>query len=305
MENNEHYNTTISRFTSYFSNDLWISHGEDFAIVDMKYKEGMGLPMMNHPCRFDGYFIVFCIKGDMKVVVNMTEYELKENMFFFNMPNNIMRVTGMDDCNLQDLHYVGILISRKFLDEMHLEARKMVNDIVKVQPILVMTLADREISLVAYYIELIYKMMYSELHYGKEALRSMVSSLCYMISSLWVRHVPSQETDKSLSPRSKMILDRFIGLVKENHTKYRNVGFYADKLCLTPKYLSKLIKTASGRSAPDWIDSYVILEAKNLLKYSDITIKEIVYHLNFPNQSVFYKFFKARTGLTPSEYRKC
>ena len=64
-----------------------------------------------------------------------------------------------------------------------------------------------------------------------------------------------------------------------------------------------IAKTASGRSAPEWIDSYVILEAKNLLKYSDITIKEIVYRLNFPNQSVFYKFFKARTGMTPSEYR--
>ena len=89
----------------------------------------------------------------------------------------------------------------------------------------------------------------------------------------------------------------------EYHTKYRNVGFYADKLCLTPKYLSKLIKTATGRSAPEWIDSYVILEAKNLLKYSGTTIKEIVFKLNFPNQSVFYKFFKARTGMTPTEYR--
>ena len=76
-----------------------------------------------------------------------------------------------------------------------------------------------------------------------------------------------------------------------------------DKLCLTPKYLSKLIKQASGRSAPDWIDDFVILEAKNLLKYTDLAIKEIVYKLHFPNQSVFFKFFKAHTGLTPSEYR--
>ncbi len=81
------------------------------------------------------------------------------------------------------------------------------------------------------------------------------------------------------------------------------VGFYADKLCLTPKYLSKLIRNATGRSAPEWIDAYVILEAKNMLKYSNATIKEIVFRLNFPNQSVFYKFFKARTGMTPTEYR--
>jgi AraC-like DNA-binding protein len=81
------------------------------------------------------------------------------------------------------------------------------------------------------------------------------------------------------------------------------MAFYADKMCLTPKYLSKLVKEASGRSAPDWVDSFVILEAKNLLKYTDLAIKEIVFRLHFPNQSVFYKFFKAHTGMTPSEYR--
>ena len=66
---------------------------------------------------------------------------------------------------------------------------------------------------------------------------------------------------------------------------------------------TKVVKNFSGKSAPEWIDAYVILEAKNLLKYSDLAIKEIVYRLNFPNQSVFYKFFKARTGMTPTEYR--
>jgi AraC-like DNA-binding protein len=100
-----------------------------------------------------------------------------------------------------------------------------------------------------------------------------------------------------------MLFEQFIALVAKYHTQYRNVAFYADKLCLTPKYMSKLIKTATGKSAPEWIDAYVILEAKNLLKYSNDTIKQIVFKLNFPNQSVFYKFFKARTGMTPSEYR--
>ena len=81
------------------------------------------------------------------------------------------------------------------------------------------------------------------------------------------------------------------------------MAFYASHLGLTPKYLSKLIKQVSGWSAPDWIDSFVILEAKNMLKYTDDSIKEIVFKLHFPNPSVFYKFFKAHTGMTPSEYR--
>ena len=72
---------------------------------------------------------------------------------------------------------------------------------------------------------------------------------------------------------------------------------------MTPKYLSRVVREVTGRSAPEWIDAYVILEAKNQLKHSNISIKEIVSNLNFPNQSVFYKFFKMRTDMTPSEYR--
>ena len=112
-----------------------------------------------------------------------------------------------------------------------------------------------------------------------------------------------KNSDSQRSARLNQIFERFIALVNEYHCSERGMAFYADKLCLTPKYLSTLIKQASGRSAPDWIDDFVILEAKNLLKYTDLAIKEIVYKLHFPNQSVFFKFFKAHTGLTPSEYR--
>ena len=132
----------------------------------------------------------------------------------------------------------------------------------------------------------------------------MLSSVIYNLASVWSAHMEEKgAVSQGVTNRSRAMFEQFIKLVSEYHTMYRNVGFYADKLCLTPKYLSRLIKDASGRSAPDWIDAYVILEAKNLLKYSSMAIKEIVFKLNFPNQSVFYKFFKARTGMTPTEYR--
>ena len=127
--------------------------------------------------------------------------------------------------------------------------------------------------------------------------------MCFL-AGLWLDRMQDiRKQQQNDTNRSRVTFDNFIRLVSENYTKYRNVGFYADQLCLTPKYLSKVVKNFSGKSAPDWIDAYVILEAKNLLKYSDLAIKEIVYRLNFPNQSVFYKFFKTRTGITPSQYR--
>ena len=135
--------------------------------------------------------------------------------------------------------------------------------------------------------------------YKEEIIRHLFSAYYYGLGY----YVHNAQRQKSVMTGQQEICEKFISLVSEHFKTQREIGFYADKLCLTPKYLSKLIKDTSGRSAPEWIDSYVVLEAKNLLKYSNAAIKEIVYTLNFPNQSVFYKFFKARTGLTPSEYR--
>jgi len=84
----------------------------------------------------------------------------------------------------------------------------------------------------------------------------------------------------------------------------RNVAFYADHLFLTPKHVSKVILEVSGKTPTQWIDEYVVLEAKSLLKYSNLTIQEIADYLNFSTQSVFGKYFKHKTGLSPREYKE-
>ncbi len=192
-------------------------------------------------------------------------------------------------------------MSNVFVKGLSFDANKIFNEGMAMLDNPSARLNEAEMDIMNHGIGLIGKIVSAELPYKKEVLNSVVSSMFYMIMGVW--NDRAEDNRLSNSTRSRMIFDQFIKLVSEYHTQYRNVGFYADKLCLTPKYLSKLIKNATGRSAPDWIDSYVILEAKNLLKYSSVTVKEIVYKLNFPNQSVFYKFFKARTGMTPTEYR--
>ena len=79
---------------------------------------------------------------------------------------------------------------------------------------------------------------------------------------------------------------------------------YAGKLCVTPKYLSLLVKNVSNRTAGEWIDNYVVLEAKALLSSSTLSIQEISDRLNFTNQSFFGKYFKQHVGISPTEYRK-
>ena len=274
-------------------------------MFDVKYDEHMR--SLEYPCRFDGLLMIYCIKGHMKLSVNLNDYELYDSQLIIANPGNIIKVSDVECADVRDLNYAVLAMSSKFGSELKIDMKKIMNEGVALLETPIMTLSKGMQSVMAGYLNLAAQVINSESPFREDALSSLLSSMICLAAGTWVEKMEEMEEMKmnasQTTTRSKMVFEQFIRLVGEYHTKYRNVGFYADKLCLTPKYLSKLIKTASGRSAPEWIDSYVILEAKNLLKYSDITIKEIVYRLNFPNQSVFYKFFKARTGMTPSEYR--
>lgn len=98
-------------------------------------------------------------------------------------------------------------------------------------------------------------------------------------------------------------LTKFLTLAETNAGAHRDTGFYADKLCLTPKYLSRLVKEKTGHTAKEIILNYVALQARTMLLGTDLTIQQISDSLHFPSQSVFGKFFKHATGLSPREYR--
>lgn len=115
---------------------------------------------------------------------------------------------------------------------------------------------------------------------------------------------PAGEASVQHPSRADEVFSQFLRLLETFCTKERSVGFYAGKLALSPKYFSKLVRQASGRSAPDWIDASVIREARHLLRDTDLSIKEIVFRLNFPDQPSFTKYFKAHAGMTPAQFRK-
>jgi AraC-like DNA-binding protein len=86
--------------------------------------------------------------------------------------------------------------------------------------------------------------------------------------------------------------------------KPRTVNWYANRLCVTPKYLSTVCKQVSGKTAFEWINEYVGVDIKHMLKNTNLSIKEITDELNFPNMSFFGKYCRNHFGISPSEYRK-
>ncbi len=103
--------------------------------------------------------------------------------------------------------------------------------------------------------------------------------------------------------RSDELYYKFLQLVEQHFKTERSVSFYADHIAVTSKHLSSVVKECSGRTAGEWIDFYVILEAKMLLSSSDKSIKQISAELSFPNQSFFGKYFKHHTGQSPRQFR--
>ena len=293
------HDISLAYFKTRFPDSPRVCYGDDFYVMDIKLSKDS--QPQGHPCRFDGYMLLYCVKGRIRLNVNLTEYCIDEGMIFMNVPGNIIRVNEILDVPKEEVQYVCVAMSKDFLQGMQLDANKIFNEGMSMMENPSVRLTEKELQMVRSGLEVLTRIVNSDAVYKREALLSLLSSMFYMLMGVWKKR--GEPADPSQSTRSKIIFDQFIKLVSEYHTQYRNVGFYADKLCLTPKYLSKLIKNATGRSAPEWIDQYVILEAKNLLKYSGETIKESVFKLNFPNQSVFYKFFKALTGMTPTEYR--
>lgn len=292
----------ISMLREHFSCSRQIGTGDDFCMFDIRPIENVRT--IDHPCRINAVMMLYCIKGKVSLSINLNEYEIQENNLILCTPGNIVKVTDIPDGDIRSHHYVLLAMSQDFASQLRVDFKSMINERIPFLDTPVITLADNIRTLLMDYFALIAKVLKSDLTLSETALRNLITSMMCIAVGEWSDKVNSMSLDvRKNTSRNRIVFEQFIRLVTEHYTSYRNVGFYADKLCLTPKYLSKLIKSYSGKSAPDWIDSYVILEAKNLLKYSDMSIKEIVFRLNFPNQSVFYKFFKARTGMTPSIYR--
>ena len=277
---------------------------DDFFLAEVRYGD---MPqILNYPCRLDGYMAIFCLEGELQAEINLKSYTIRENSVIINVPGNIGRVYSMEEEQAKRLHFVVVAASSDFLSSSRMDYVRMFNESIALLDNPCFEMRQGERAIFARYFDLINELVKGGHKELKQVLRGIISSCLYYAGSIWQDKLlnaerPSPGHDQSV--RSKLVLEQFLTLVSEYHDKERGMAFYAEKLCLTPKYLSKLVRTASGKSGPEWIDSFVILEAKNMLKYSDMPIKEIVYKLNFPNSSVFYKFFKAHTGQTPSEYR--
>lgn len=264
--------------------------GDDFALATYNRIENPCAP--SEPYKIPRSIIGVCLAGQCSFKLNLKRHEVKSPAILTLMPGQIIENIEYSP----DFEGHAIVLSKRFIDMLNIPMWQQQYIALYDKPI------NRIFSDYTQQVSLFLVMLRSaasdvENPYRLQVIENLIRALFYG----GISKFHNMESD-SVSYKNS-IVERYIELVQTHYREERIIGFYADKLCITPKYLSKLVKEYTGRSAGEWIENYVILEARAMLQSSDMTIQQIASSLNFPNQSFFGKYFKRATGLSPKQYR--
>lgn len=136
--------------------------------------------------------------------------------------------------------------------------------------------------------------------YHQETLKRSIENFTYDIFDIYTR---CNQEQASKGGQEALVTQRFIDQLKDHVMKERRVEFYADKLCVTPKYLSRVCRQSTGHHASYWISQFALTHMLELLTNTDKSLTEISNEVNFQSLSHFTRYIKSHTGLTPSEFR--
>ena len=256
------------------------------------------------PVRIDGLTWILCMKGSMMVDVNLNHCELTENTLMMTGPDTIIELKEVDWDTIDA--YI-LFVAPEFMRNSNIDPN-VISSVPMSQSIHrspVMKISADESRLMHKYFDLVHLNTTGNVDdlYVRSISRCLISALCYQVIQFATKRRKLEEPQRPRTRRMTYVND-FMQLVHRHHLQERSVSFYAGKLFISPKYLSLIIKEVTGRSAAEWIDEFVILEAKNMLRFSGKNIQQVAYDLNFPNQSSFGKYFKHLTGMSPSEYQR-
>ena len=258
------------------------------------------MEIFRFPSRLNALIIGVGTEGETSLTSNLQEFRLKKDSLFIFSPKHILQVQSN---NRFKAHL--IVIAPDFLKRINIDIKRMMPLFLQFGSLPCMELTQAESQSLRSFISMVeQELKGSETDFSSEIIGGLIAATIYKVGDILTHYLTEHpEVDSPIHNRAEEYFRQFTELLGEHYKHERSVGFYARQLCITPKYLTTLIKRISGKSVSEWIDNYVILEAKTLLKYSNLSVQEIAYYLNFPNQSFFGSYFKRNAGMSPSQYK--
>ncbi len=247
------------------------------------------------PC---GLALMSCSGGHVRMLVNDNAVEFgKEQLLICKYNDKLSNLELSPDCK-----FTVVGFSERVLKDSLTEAH-LWNKVVHLSENPVLTIGDKLQHTLEYYQGLLEIKLDEELTvYNLEIIRAIVKAVLYELLQQ-VEECTDAEMNFLLT-RKEVLCKNFMQLVSTTKVKPRNLSWYADRLCVTPKYLTSVCKQVTGKSAFCVINDYVMKDIRHLLKSSNKSVKEIADSLGFPNISFFGKYVKQHTGLSPMKYRE-
>ncbi len=257
------------------------------------------LDPFRHPCRIYATLVLICVDGELEFSINLKRYHITSDMMVVAFAGDIIQIH-----RVEVLDAYAVMLSSDYLSGLQIDFRQRLKFYIDAHNNAILCVPHAELMSIAPYYPLLRTNMEKNSGEGAEILHGLIRAFSYTVISIMQEYRKTEdEIIPDASLRTQQIFIDFMELLDIHHSAERGVKFYAERLCLTPNYLSGVIKGYSGKSAKEWINEYVVLEAKIMLKNTDLSIQEIAYRLNFVTQSAFGKYFKSLTGMGPKLYR--
>jgi AraC family transcriptional activator of pobA len=263
----------------------------DFVVPDSR------LDNYQYPCRFDSVGFFFIVSGQIDIWIDLVKYQVGKGDIVIVLPRTIIHMKDYSD----DFSGYFIVFSPEIIRNIDLYKKGFpYRDMISNNP--VFTLDKGGAHLFSDYCRIFHEtyLRLADIP-DDEILEYMLMTLLYGVLTAYKRTVSARERNKY--SRKEEIYRSLLRQIMEHYEKERSVSFYADKLCVTPKHLSAVVREVSGKSVSGLIADAVILDAKSQLKNSTNTIEQISGSLSFPDPSFFGKYFKRVVGMSPKQYR--
>ncbi|MBR1389527.1 MAG: AraC family transcriptional regulator [Prevotella sp.] len=252
-----------------------------------------------HATQIDKIFIGVCLQGEFRFNMDGQDITLEANDIFIGYPNAIYNFFHMSD----DLDLRLYSISKPLLQDMLYPNQSVWNmtlymkryNIIRISP-KEMVVQKRTRDQIMYYIQS------ENTLFRKEIIRLLVQAGIYGICRSLYKGTQMAATTKT--NQKQILFDRFITLLSTNEIKKRQIDYYSNILCVSPRYLTMVCREISNKSAYNWINEYTQNDVRYYLLHTNLSIKEISIKLGFCNLSFFGKYVRENFGMSPTDFRR-
>lgn len=266
---------------------------QNFAVARHAQVASFQSQFEGEPLLMDEMRILIILQGSAKPIINLVERHFQAHDIVFLGPSTLVQFKGVS----QDAKGIGLSISDEFM------AMLIGNNIPRAFD---GHLRDFHFTLQSHeelFLEHLHQLIYESVQLSSPNLQTtmkLISAFLWHIDGLWNSRENENRTTQS---REQRIFADFMQLVAQYAISQHHIDFYASRLCLSPRYMSAIIKKVSGKAAKQWIDDALVARIKVALRHTDKQVAQISDEMNFPNNSFFNKYFKRLTGVTPGQYR--